>query len=553
MQTTFSGTLVDPIQKKSYGARLTISGQGTIASITPDESPDPVYILPGFVDSHVHIESSMLTPAAFARAAVVHGTLAAVADPHEIANVLGEKGVELMLTLAEQTPFVFGFGVPSCVPATPFETAGAELGPDAVARLLGRPGITHLAEMMNVPGVLNRDPAVLAKLAAARHLGLPADGHAPGLTGESLQAYAGAGLTTDHESLSFDEAREKIKAGLKLQIRCGSAARQFEPFIPLLARYPEMCMFCSDDKHPDDLLRDHINFIAAAAYKKGISLQAILQAACVNPVLHYRLPLGLLQPGDPADFMLLDDLQTFRPREVWLRGQCVARDGVSFLPLGEPAVLNNFSAALLQPEALRIPAQEEMQVRVIGVRDGQLVTGHLIERPAVRSGFVVADPDRDITKLVVCNRYTPAPPAIALVKGFGLRRGAIASSVAHDSHNIIAVGATDEALAAAVNEVIMRKGGLAVADNNRKILTSLALPLAGLISTEPAEVVAHAYSDCDRLAKILGSTLAAPFMTLSFLALPVIPSLKLTDKGLFDGEAFQHVSLFVTPVPARQS
>jgi len=550
MQTTFSGTLVDPIQKKSYGARLTVSEQGTIASVIPDDSPDPVYILPGFVDSHVHIESSMLTPAAFARAAVVHGTLAAVVDPHEIANVLGEVGVELMLDLAKQTPFIFGFGVPSCVPATPFETAGAELGPDAVARLLGRPGITHLAEMMNVPGVLNKDPSVLAKLAAARRVGLPVDGHAPGLTGANLQAYADAGITTDHESLSFDEAREKIKAGLKLQIRYGSAARQFEAFIPLLARYPDMCMFCSDDKHPDDLLRDHINFIVATAYKKGISLQAILQAACVNPVLHYKLPLGLLQPGDPADFMLLDDLQTFKPREVWLRGHCVARDGASLLPLGEPVVRNNFSAALINSEALRIPVQKGSSVRVIGVRDGQLITSHLLEPPLMQDGFVVPDTERDIVKLVVYNRYAPALPAVALVKGFGLRRGALASSVAHDSHHIIAVGATDEALAAAINEVIAHRGGLAVADNNRKILTSLALPLAGLISTEPAEVVARAYSDCDRLAKILGSKLTAPFMTLSFLALPVIPSLKLTDKGLFDGETFQHVSLFVTPIPS---
>ena len=544
MKTTFSGTLVDPIQKKSYGARLTVSEQGTIAAITPDDAPDPVYILPGFVDAHVHIESSMLTPAAFARAAVVHGTLAAVADPHEIANVLGEEGVDLMLKLAKQTPFVFGFGVPSCVPATPFETAGAELGPDAVTRLLGRPGITHLAEVMNVPGVLNNFPAVLAKLAAARHLGLPIDGHAPGLTGASLQAYADAGITTDHEFLTFDEAREKIKAGIKIQIRYGSAARQFEPFIPLLARYPDMCMFCSDDKHPDDLLRDHINFMAATAYKKGISLQAILQAACVNPVLHYKIPLGLLQTGDPADFMLLDDLQTFKPREVWLRGHCVARDGVSLLPPGEPVVRNNFSAELINPESLRIPVQKGLRVRVIGVRDGQLITTHLIEKPSVSNGLVVADAERDIVKLVVCNRYTPAPLAIALVKGFGLRRGAIASSVAHDSHHIIAVGATDEALAVAINEVIMQRGGLAVADNNRKLLTSLALPLAGLMSLEPAEVVARAYSDCDRLAKILGSTLTAPFMTLSFLALPVIPKLKLTDKGLFDGETFQHVSLF---------
>jgi adenine deaminase len=304
-------------------------------------------------------------------------------------------------------------------------------------------------------------------------------------------------------------------------------------------------MFCSDDKHPDDLLRDHINFIAATAFKKGISLQSILQAACVNPVLHYKLPLGLLQPGDPADFMLLDDFQTFRPREVWLRGQCVARDGVPLLPPGEPVVRNNFAAAPLAPEALRIPAQKHPAVRVIGVRDGHLVTSHLSEIPALKNGLVVADAERDIAKLVVYNRYTPAPPAVALVKGFGLHRGAIASSVAHDSHHIIAVGATDEALAAAINEVIARQGGLAVADNNRKILASLALPLAGLISIEPAETVAHLYSDCDRLAKILGSHLAAPFMTLSFLALPVIPKLKLTDKGLFDGEAFRHVPLFI--------
>jgi len=548
MQTAISGTLVDPIQKTSYGALLTVSAQGTIASITPEAAPDPGYILPGFVDAHVHIESSMLTPAAFARAAVTHGTLAAVADPHEIANVLGEAGVELMLRLARQTPFVFGFGVPSCVPATPFETAGAELGPDAVARLLKLPGVTHLAEMMNVPGVLNHDPAVLAKLAAARALGLPVDGHAPGLTGEAMQAYAAAGITTDHESLSFDEAREKIKAGIKLQIRYGSAARQFESFIPLLARYPDMCMFCSDDKHPDDLLRDHINAIAAFAFKKGIALQTILQAACVNPVTHYKLHLGLLQPGDTADFQIVDDLQSFKPREVWLRGQCVAREGVSFLPAGTPVSENRFNAALLQPADLRLPApSEEAPAHIIGVRDGQLITDHLLETPAVRGGFAKADPGRDIIKLVVYNRYVPAPPAVALVKGFGLKRGAIASSVAHDSHHIIAAGASDAALATAINEVILHRGGLAVADDNRKVLTSLALPFAGLMSLEPAETVARAYSDCDRLAKLLGTRLTAPFMTLSFLALPVIPKLKLTDKGLFDGEAFRHISLFAVP------
>lgn len=547
MHTTVSGTLVDPIQRATYGTRLTISEAGIIEAVTPDENTESGYIMPGFVDAHVHIESSMLTPAAFASAAVAHGTLAAVADPHEIANVLGEEGVELMLTLAGQTPFIFGFGVPSCVPATPFETAGAKLGPEAVARLLKLPQITHLAEMMNVPGVLNKDPDVMAKLAAARSLGKPIDGHAPGLIGAPLQAYAAEGITTDHESLTFDEAREKIKAGLKLLIRYGSAAHQFESFIPLLARYPDMCMFCSDDKHPDDLLKDHINHIAATAYRKGISILSILQAACVNPIRHYKLPLGLLQPGDPADFILVDDLATFKPREVWLRGQCVARGGQSFLPCGETIVRNKFSAALLQPEDVRIPAPANRSVRVIGVRDGQLVTDHLIEQIEPRDGALAADPGRDIIKLVVVNRYEPARPAVALVKGFGLTRGAIASSVAHDSHHVIGVGATDEAVTAAINEVIMRKGGLAVADNNRKVLASLPLPLAGLMSIEPPETVARGYSDCDRLAKILGSRLAAPFMTLSFLALPVIPRLKLTDKGLFDGDTFQHVPLFLTP------
>lgn len=546
MPTTVSGTLIDPLQKTSFGAQMILDDNGTIEAIEPTESPDSGFIMPGLIDSHVHIESSMLTPAAFARAAVVHGTLAAVADPHEIANVLGEAGVKLMLQLAQQTPFIFGFGVPSCVPATPFESAGAELDAETVARLLNLPGITHLAEMMNVPGVLNKDPTVLRKIAAAQALGKPIDGHAPGLTGDAMQAYAKAGITTDHESLTFDEARDKLEAGIMLQIRYGSAARHFETFLPLLNRYPERCMFCSDDKHPNDLIHDHINTIAATAFKRGVALHAILQAACVNPVKHYKLPIGLLQPGDYADFILVDDLHTFKPREVWLRGKCVVRDGESFLPPGEISVVpNHFNAVCLELDALKLPKVSSRKIRVIGIRDGQLITDHLIENPVVKEGHIAADPANNLNKLVVYNRYQPAKPAIALVRGFGLTRGALASSIAHDSHNIIAVGATDAALLTAINEVVINKGGLAVADDNRKVLTSLPLPLAGLISTEPAETVARAYSDCDHLAKLLGTRLTAPFMTLSFLALPVIPKLKLTDKGLFDGELFKHVGITV--------
>ncbi len=544
MSTVISGTLFDPVKKTLGGASLSISETGVIESVTPCDNPDNGFILPGFVDAHVHIESSMLTPAAFARAAVVHGTLAAVADPHEIANVLGKAGVELMLRLATQTPFVFGFGVPSCVPATPFETAGAELGPDEVAELLTLPGITHLAEMMNVPGVLNNDPVVHAKIASACKLGLPVDGHAPGLTGDDLRTYAAAGITTDHESLCPEEAREKIAAGLKILIRYGSAARQFEKFLPLLAEHPEMCMFCSDDKHPDDLLKDHINHIAAAARRQGIPLPSIIQAACVNPVKHYRLPLGLLQPGDTADFQIVEDLESFRPREVWLRGCLIARDGISMLAQGVPKLQNNFAALPIANDALRIPAEGRNSVRVIGVHDGILLTDHLTLQPALSKGEVISDTSRDIIKLVIYNRYKPAPPAVALVQGFGLKRGAIASSVAHDSHHIIAAGVTDKALASAINAVVNSKGGLVVADEDGQVLARLPLPLAGLISPEPAETVARGYAECDCRAKELGTKLAAPFMTLSFMALPVIPSLKLTDKGLFDGVIFRHVPLF---------
>ncbi|MFO7936343.1 MAG: adenine deaminase [Kiritimatiellia bacterium] len=548
MKNSVSGTLFDPIRKINYGATIRISPEGKISDIEPDSNPDPVYILPGFVDAHVHIESSMLTPAAFARAAVCHGTVAAVTDPHEIANVLGIKGVELMLRLSKQTPFTFGFGVPSCVPATPFETSGAELDLDAVSELLSRDDITHLAEMMNFPGVLRDDPAVMDKIAAARKVNKPIDGHAPGLQGADLDKYIAAGISTDHESLTFEEASEKISKGMSIMIRYGSAASEFEHMLHLIARYPAHCMFCSDDKHPDDLINDHVNSIAARAYRRGISIHSIIQAASVNPVKHYNLPTGLLQLGDSADFIMVENFNSFCPSEVWIKGKCVAKNGESYLPSGTPEILNNFEAGIIQPHDLLVKPGDnaECRIKVMQIHDGSLITDSIEADAVIEDGVITADPENDIIKLVVYNRYQKhSQPAVAFVKGFGLRRGAIASSVAHDSHNIIAAGSSDTAITTAVNEVVLNKGGLAVASDNAKTIATLPLPLAGLISPEPAEMVARKYSDCDRLAKILGSPLKAPFMTLSFLALPVIPELKLTDKGLFDVGKFRHTGLFV--------
>lgn len=555
MKKLVSGTLFDPIRKISYGAEIRISDDGKISEIVPESNPDPVYILPGFVDAHVHIESSMLTPAAFAHAAVRHGTVAAVVDPHEIANVLGKEGVELMLTLSKQTPFVFGFGIPSCVPATPYETSGAELNLDEVRELLKRDDVTHLAEMMNFPAVLQSYPSVMDKIKAAHKLNKPVDGHAPGLTGDDLDKYLAAGITTDHESLTYDEASEKISKGMIVMIRYGSAAAKFEHLIPLIARHPESCMFCSDDKHPDDLLNDHINKIAATAYKRGISIHSIIQAGSVNPIQHYNLPVGLLQLGDRADFMLIENFNTFRPKEVWLKGKCVFKDDESLLPTGTPVIQNNFNADPLNPENLKVSAPaKKCRINVIEVKDGSLITGKLIKDAKIEDGLIINNPDCDIIKLVVYNRYaTSSLPAVAFIKGFGLKRGAIASSVAHDSHNIIAAGSSDIAIATAINEVIMHRGGLAVTSDNARVIAALPLPLSGLISTEPAEVTARLYSDCDRLAKILGSPLKAPFMTLSFMALPVIPELKLTDKGLFDVVKFSHTSLIIEESRAKNA
>ena len=540
--------LIDLYKREIYPAEITIEN-GCIKNISRTEKKpaDAGYLLPGFVDAHVHIESSMMPPTEFARLAVVHGTVATVSDPHEIANVIGVEGVEYMLEEARRVPVKFCFGAPSCVPATTFETAGDALDAKAVELLLKKPAIGYLSEMMNFPGVLFDDAEVMAKIETAKRLGKPIDGHAPGLRGSDAVKYFAAGITTDHECFTYEEGKEKAGLGVKILIREGSAARNFEALWPLINEFPKQIMFCSDDKHPDDLINGHINQLAARAVANGCDLFDVLRAACVHPVEHYNLPVGLLREGDPADFVIIRDVVKFEVKETWIDGKLVAKNGQSLLPHMASSTPNRFKAIAKAPNDFQLKSKTgNGQVKVIQVLDGEIVTENASATLSIQDGFLQADPANDILKIAVVNRYTEnAPPAVGFVKGFGLKKGALASSVAHDSHNIVTVGTDDKLLCAAVNAVIEAKGGISAVGENGETKV-LPLPIAGLMSPEDGYVLAEQYSEIDAWTKTsLGCVLQAPFMTLSFLALPVIPALKMTDMGLFDVGKFGFVEVEV--------
>lgn len=553
--TIITANLVDILAARVYPATVEIVN-GKIKKITelPLHNTQLPLALPGFVDAHVHIESSMLIPSEFARLAVVHGTVATVSDPHEIANVCGLEGVEYMIANGKTVPFKFNFGAPSCVPATIFETAGAALTADDVDRLLQRPDILYLSEMMNFPGVLFKDEEVMKKIASAHKFGKPVDGHAPGLRGEQAQQYIDAGISTDHECFTEEEARDKLERGMKIIIREGSAAKNFEALIGLLNEYPDNIMFCSDDKHPDSLVLGHINQLCERAVKKGLDVFNVLKAACINPVLHYNLPVGLLREGDDADFILVKDLEKFEVLKTYINGLPVAENGKTLIePSGAAARINNFSCSLKQPDDFIMRGNARLsetdlllnnksgtgKMWVIEALDGQLITNRL--EAAIETGEVVLETnvEDDLLKIVVVNRYQDAPVASAFIKNFGIKKGALASSVAHDSHNIVAVGVDDDSICKAVNLVIENKGGVSSVSGHETMI--IPLPVAGLMSDEDGYKVANDYTNIDRMAKAMGSGLSAPFMTLSFMALLVIPHLKLSDKGLFDGDTFKFV------------
>ncbi|MBD0823008.1 adenine deaminase [Aestuariibaculum marinum] len=539
--TVLQGQIVDIVNQRIFKGEITIT-DGKIASIEEKEHDVNHYILPGFVDAHIHIESSLLVPSEFARLAVTHGTVATVSDPHEIANVLGVKGVEFMIENGKKVPFKFNFGAPSCVPATTFESAGAVIDSDAIKILLENPDIKYLAEMMNYPGVLLDDEEVMKKLAWAKHYKKPIDGHAPGLRGDDITKYINSGITTDHECFTYEEALEKLQKGMKILIREGSAAKNFEALIDLASEHYQNMMFCSDDKHPDDLLIDHINRLCARAVEKGIDVFKVLQMACVNPVKHYNLDVGLLQVGDTADCIVVEDLKDFKTLQTYVDGVLVFDNGTSLIQSVAFDNLNNFNCDKKTIEDFKVKSSAK-QIRVIEALEGQLVTNELIEDSKIEDNNLVSNTEKDILKMSVVNRYQNQKPSIAFIKNFGLKEGAIASSVGHDSHNIIAVGVSDEAICRAVNLLIENKGGIcAVSETEEQVLP---LPVAGIISDKDGKTVGEAYAKLDAMAKQLGSSLYAPYMTLSFMALLVIPSLKLSDKGLFDGSQFKFTTLDV--------
>ena len=542
MNNTFEikGQYIDIVGKRIFPAAISVQ-EAVISAIQEIPEAPQHFILPGFIDSHVHIESSMLIPSAFARLAVIHGTIGTISDPHEIANVCGVEGVHYMINNGKKVPFHFFFGAPSCVPATTFETAGASINSEEVATLLDNKDIYYLSEMMNFPGVLFKDEEVMKKIKAAHAVGKPVDGHAPGLMGEDAQKYIEAGISTDHECFTIEEAVDKLSYGMKILIREGSAAKNFEALYELIDDHPNSVMLCSDDKHPDSLVLGHINQLCARAVAKGLNVFNILKAACINPVVHYQLPTGMARVNDPANFIVIEDLTHFKVAQTYINGQLVAEKGQSLIQPIDEKIINQFDTTLIKVEDIQVDLgtypTKENKIAVIEAIDGQLITNYLWEDPTITDGKIISDTNKDILKIVVYNRYHPAAPKMAFIKNFGFKHGAIASTVAHDSHNIIAVGVNDHEIVQAINAVIQEKGGISCVKEQE--LKVLGLPVAGLMSKDDPYMVAEAYSTIDAMAKSLGSTLGSPFMTLSFMALLVIPHLKLSDKGLFDGDRFK--------------
>jgi adenine deaminase len=534
------GRLIDVHNRDIYQAAISIE-EGKISKIERVNSGPDNYILPGLIDAHIHIESSMITPGAFAVAAVKHGTCGVVSDPHEIANVLGIPGVEFMINDAKKVPVNFFFGAPSCVPATSFETNGAILDYNEVRKLLEKEEIKYLSEMMNYPGVIFRDKEVMKKIECALDFKKPIDGHAPGLSGEDLRKYASAGISTDHECSTLEEAKEKVSLGMKILIREGSAAMNLNSLKELYNICPDMIMLCSDDLHPEMLQKRHINKLIGRLIMEGYNIFDVIRSATVNPAEHYGLDTGLLRTGDNADFIIVDSLQEMNVKETWINGNKVFSDGKTLFAYSGTNPVNRFNCRFLVDTDIAV-VNKMGKIRIIEAEEGELLTAESHASPG-NSDLITPDPDNDILKIVVKDRYKDSSPAVGFIRGFGIKDGAFASSIAHDSHNIIAVGANDADIIKSINEIVRLKGGLSV--SARGSLKSIGLNIGGIMTSRPCEEIAHDYEELNSLVGSLGCTMKSPFMTLSFMALLVIPDLKIGDRGLFDVKKFEPVSLFV--------
>lgn len=538
---SISGNVVDVISREIRKAELRIEN-GRIVSISPKESVPDRYILPGLVDAHMHIESSLLIPSRFASLAVQQGTLGLVTDPHEIANVLGEIGVDFMINDAKKVPLEIRFGVPSCVPATSFETSGFVLDSNIVESLLQREEVVCLAEVMDFVGVIEEDLEVMKKLVACKKIGKKIDGHAPGLAGADLKKYVASGISADHECSTLEEALEKISLGMMIQIREGSAAKDFDALSPLFETHPEKIMLCTDDLHPDDLVaKGHINYLIKKGLKKGIDLFSLLRAASYNAIHHYGLDLGLLQVGDFADFIVVDNLDEFSVEQVYRKGECICKNKEVLFEVNNEIILNNFSRKAIKIEDLSIEPQKG-KLRTLLVKDGDLTTDSILCVPKIQDSNVISDLDNDVLKIVVMSRYDNGKPVVGFAKGFDFKKGAIAESIAHDSHNIIAVGTSDENLLQAINKLIELKGGIVAAHDGKTECVNLEV--AGLMSNKTGENLIKEYEQLKTFTAGFGSNFHSPFMTLAFMSLLVIPKLKLSDRGLFDVNKFEVVSLF---------
>lgn len=505
-----------------------------------------LYCVPGLVDSHVHIESSMLTPQKFAEMVIPHGTIGVVCDPHEIVNVLGMPGMEYMMEDADKSPLNFYFAVPSCVPATPFETSGAVVTAADILKVIDKS--VALAEMMNYPGVCMRLPEVMDKLNVAIEAGKPIDGHAPGLDGKDLELYASAGISTDHECFSLDEALKKIALGMKVLIREGSAARNLDALFPLMKSNPESVMACTDDAHPDDIrARGHIEKFYRRAVAEGVSVFDIFRILTLNPIEHYKLDCGALRIGDKADFVMVSDLEKYDVCRVYLAGKKVYENGKQLYRSIHSQRPNNFAKRNFYDFDFAVNAPKDAPtVKVIDILPGELVTKQSTRMMYTKKGDPIeAVPDADIVKIAVVNRYSNAPVVNGFIRGTGLKRGAMASSVAHDSHNVVVIGADSNSMLKAVESIFRSKGGIVVVPETGEP-EELKLPIAGLMSGKDHNAVADQYEALIAMAKEkLGVTLESPFMTMAFMSLLVIPDLKIGDKGLFDVTKFEFTDLFV--------